>query len=186
MLDLSISLNPNERILISSEAVYPRTSLFSLGYNAIFGRLWLTNQRVVFRGPLEWQILDLPLSRVTSAEASERQIRTKGGEMEGFAAFMTTSTLMAIHFDNGGREYFAVKDIAGWSDAILRARPEAPPMAYVSMPSRRPGVETGPKELALLFGGAVAAMCLAGTCCAGLSVGAPFLLVALQNLSTGQ
>ena len=186
MPDLPVPLNPNERVLLDSEAVYPRTSLLGLGYNAIFGHLWLTNQRVVFRGPLVGQILSHPLSHVINAEASDRQIKTSGATIEGFAAFMTTSSLMVITFDNGGREYFAIKDIAGWAAAIVRAGPEAPPLEYTSMPSRRPGVETGPKELVLWFGGVVAAMCLAGTCCAGLTFGAPFLVVLLQNFSTGQ
>src|SRR5258706_4141729 len=109
MTDLPIPLNPNERVLLDSEGVYPRTSLLGLGYNAIFGHLWLTNQRLVFRGTLMGQILDLPLSRVTGAEASDRQIKTKGAKIEGFAAFMTTSTLMVISFDNGGPEYMVAQ-----------------------------------------------------------------------------
>ena len=47
MADLPIPLNPSERVLLDSESVYPRTSLLGLGYNAIFGHLWLTNQRLV-------------------------------------------------------------------------------------------------------------------------------------------
>jgi hypothetical protein len=183
---LPVPINPNEYVVLDSEAVYPRTSLLGLGYNAIFGQLWLTNQRLVFRGTLMGQILDLPLSRVTGAEASDRQIKTKGAKIEGFAAFMTTSSLMVITFDSGGREYFAVKDIAGWTAAILRARPKAPPMEYVSMPSRRPGVEAGVMDLVLWFGGAVAVVCLAGMCCSALTFGAPYLYVLLQNLSSGR
>jgi len=176
MAELPIPLSPGESVLTDAEAVYPKTSLLGFGYNAVFGRLWLTGHRLIFRGTIFEQILVFPVSRVTNAAPTERQIKTGGAKLDGFTSFMSFSTLMVVEFDNGGREYFAVKDLAGWSEAIKDAQRKAPLMEYAINPSRRPGVEAGFGQLMVWFAGAAALMCVGFVCCSGLTLALPFIL----------
>ncbi len=181
MPDLPVPLNSGESVWMDTEAIYPRNSLLGIGYNPVLGHLWLTNQRLVFKGTILGQTFAFPISRVTHAAPTQRQIKTSGAKPEGFAAFMNTSTLMVVEFDNGGREYFAVKDLAGWSEVILTARAKAPPLDYTSTPSRRSGVETGLGQAALWFGGAVALLCVGFACCVGLITLMPTILSSLNG-----
>jgi len=181
MSEQPIPLSPGESVMMDSEAVYPKTSRLGFGYNAVFGHVWLTNQRIIFRGTIFGQMLIFPVSHVTHAAPTERQIKTSSVNLPGFAAFMNFSTLMVVAFDNGGREYFAVKDLAGWSEAIMRAKQEAQPMDYAAMPSARPGVEAGVGRLLLWFGGVAALICVSFVCCSGLTFAMPIILSALGS-----
>lgn len=184
MADLPIPLNPGETVLRESDAVYPKNSLLGLGYNAVFGRLWLTDQRLVFRGTLLGQTLVFPLSHVTSAMPTERSIKTASVSVGGADAWTQWSSLMKVEFDGHAREYFAVKDMAGWTEGILAARAKAPEMPYTTTPNTRPGVETTGGQLVLWFGGVVGLMCLGFACCAGLTTFGPMLLVLIGGGSS--
>lgn len=181
MADLPVPPNPGETVLMDVEAVYPKNSLLGFGYNPVFGHLWLTGQRLIFRGTAFGHILAFPLSHVKGASATQRQIKTSGASVDGTPMFTGSSTVMVVNFDNGGREYFAVKDLAGWSEGIRAAQSKAPPLDYTAMPNRRPGVESSPGQLLLWFGGVVALMCVSLVCCAGLFTFLPVILTLLSG-----
>jgi hypothetical protein len=86
---------------------------------------------------------------------------------------------MRVEFDGSAREYFAVKDMAGWTEDILAARSKAPPLDYTTMPNTRPGVETTFGQIALWVGGALLLMCLGFACCTGLTMFGPAILALL-------
>lgn len=179
MSDLPIPLYPGETVLKETDAVYPKTTWPGLGYRLVFGRLWLTSGRLVFQGPSLDGPLVFPLSRVVDAAPGERRIRTRGISAEA-DAFTQTTTLMRVAFDDGGREYFAVKDIAGWADGIALARREAPPLAFTTLPGRRSGVETTTGQVVLWLVGGSLGLCAAGMCCVTLFLFSPAIL-ALMN-----
>jgi hypothetical protein len=183
MTDLPVAQNPGESILKEAEAVYPRSRALALGYRAVFGRLWLTDQRLIFRGAASGGVLSLPLGHVVDAAPSERTMRTaQRGDETG--AFTPVSTLMVVTFDNGGREYFAVKDLAGWTDSIQAAQSKALPLPYSDRPRRWQGVETSFGRLVLWLGGAALLMCSGLICCLTFAPLFPALLAVLG--STGK
>lgn len=173
MTDLPVPLNPGEAVLKEAEAVYPKNSLLGLGYNPVFGHLWLTDQRLIFHGTIFGQTRIYPLSRVVNAAPTERQIKTAGVSVGGADVFTQWSTLTLVEFDNGGREYFAVKDMAGWTEGILAAKVKAPPLDYVVAPNTRPGVETTFGKILLWFGGFAVALCVTFACCSTLTLFSP-------------
>lgn len=181
MSDLPDPLNAGEAVVREAEAVYPRNSWLGLGYRPVFGRLCLTNTRLIFQGTTLEQTLVFPLCCVVSARPTSRTIRTGKASEAGLAAFTQRSTLMVIEFDDGGREYFAVKDLAGWTQGILAARTAAPPMDYVTFPNRRPGVETTFGQIVLRVSSAALAVCLGLACCSALLLVSPSLLALLNG-----
>jgi len=180
MTDLPIPLNPGEAVLRESEAVYPKNSMLGIGYNAVFGHLWLTDQRLIFHGTILGQTRAYPLSHVTDVTPTDRQIKTAGVSVD-VASFTKWSSLLRVEFDGKAREYFAVKDMAGWTEGILAAKSKAPQLAYTTLPNTRSGVETTGGQLVLWFVGAAAGICLLFTCCVVVTLFSPSILALIGN-----
>lgn len=176
---------PGEISLKETDAVYPRNRWLGLGYRPTLGKLTLTNRRLIFKAAESQDGLAFPLAHIAGAEASGRTIRTAKIEADPLGSFTATSTLMLITFDDGGREYFAVKDLAGWTDSILAARKSAPPLDYTTIPNRRPGVETSFKQVVLWLAGLSALVCSASVCCSLALTFIPALLPFVALLGGG-
>jgi hypothetical protein len=178
MADLSIQNSPGETVLRENEAVYARNKMLALGYRPVAGHLRLTSSHLIFLDSASGETRSYPLCHIIHAGPSDYHTRTAAGSGD---AFTQTSTLMRISFSDGGREYFAVKDIAGWTEAINTARGMAPIIAYTDLPNRRSGVETTSGQIIAMVAAGLVGLCILMTCCATLILFSPVIIAMLNS-----
>ncbi len=173
MADFPLAFHPNETILNSDgKAAHAKNSL--LGYNVIFGTLWLTSQRIVFQPSPFGGILAYPLSHIASASKADVHIYSTVSA-GGFASTTTYEAGLHVEFDNGGKEYFIPTEIDAWAAAIREAKSSAPDLPYTQMPPRRSAVEEGKRGLWVILG-IMAGIIFLFLCTALACLVLPFLL----------
>src|SRR5690242_18511220 len=98
-----LPMNPDETILRSeAKAIRVKNSLLGIGYNVVYGTLWLTTQRIVFQSFVLNSITAYPLSHISSAEALDVTI----SERTSHYSSNSFNSALRLGFDNGGKEYF--------------------------------------------------------------------------------
>lgn len=173
MANFPLAFHPNETILNSDgKAAHAKNSL--LGYNVIFGTLWLTSQRIVFQAFPFGDILAYPLSHIVNASRKDVPIHSTVSAGD-FASTTTYDAGLFVEFDNGGKEYFIVTEIDAWASAIREAKPKTPDLPYSQMPPRRSAVEEGKRGLWVILG-IMGGMVLLFLCMALACLGLPFIL----------
>jgi len=147
MNNFPFPLDPEETILNSDEkSAYAKNSL--LGYNVVFGTLWLTSQRLVFQDSFLGGSFAYPLSRIVKAMRTDVQIYYRVSRYSSH----TYDAALYVEFDNGGREYFIAQDLAGFAQAIQTAKVSAPSLPYTKMPPLKSAVEQGNRGLWMILG----------------------------------
>lgn len=180
MSSFPIPLSADETILLSDEkAAHAKNSL--LGYNVIFGTLWLTSQRIVFQSSLFGGVIAYPLSHIAKASRADVHIYSRVS-VGGFASTTTYDAALYLEFDNGGKEYVIPKEIDAWASAILEARSAAPELPYSQMPPKRSAVEEGKRGLWIILG-IMAGIFLLFLCSAIACLGLPLILSLLGGNS---
>jgi hypothetical protein len=165
-----LSVNAGETILKTDEhASHVQNNL--LGYNLVFGALWLTDQRLVFRSAILANTLSYPLSRVASATRKEVRIWQKQSQYSS-GSF---DAALYVEFDDGGREYFLTDDLSAWAAAILSARSGAPDLPFTQVPPARSALEQGSRGVWVIIG-ILVGIVLLFLCTVFACVGLPFLL----------
>jgi hypothetical protein len=161
MKNFPLPLNANETILNSDEkSVYVKNSL--LGYNVIFGTLWITSQRLVFQDTIFGNSFAYPVKSIAKAQQSDVKIYYKVSRYQSH----TYDVALYLEFDNGGKEYFIPQDIAGFAQAILDTKVSAPSLPYTRTPPLRSAVEQGNRGVWVIFGimGGIVVLFLCSTC----------------------
>jgi len=167
-----LPLNAKETILKTDEhAAHVKNSPLGLGYNVIYGTLWLTDQRLVFRSALLASTLSYPLSRVADAARKDVSLSQR---QSGYSSQKYDAALY-VEFENGGKEYFLADDLSAWADAILSAKIAAPDLPFTQVPPTRSAVEQGSRGLWVIVG-IMAGIVLLFLCTVFACVGLPFLL----------
>jgi len=170
MTNFPLPLNPNETVLKTDEhAAHVRNN--ALGYNVIYGTLWLTDQRLLFRSALLGSTLSYPLSRVASAARREVSISQRQSRYSS----QSYDAALYVEFDNGGKEYFLADDLSDWAAALASAKSAAPNLPFTQMPPSRSAVEQGSRGL-WVIGGIMAGIVLLFLCTAVVCFGLPLLL----------
>lgn len=172
MSNFPLRLDVDEMILKTDEnAAFVRNNALGLGYNVIFGTLWLTTHRIVFQSSVLGRVVTYPLSRIAKATRSEVTISQKQTQY----AFRNYDAALRVEFDNGGREYFIPQNIADWATAIADAKTAAPEMQFTQAPPSHSAVEQGGRGVgviaAIMLGIVLLFLCTAAIC-----VGLPVLL----------
>lgn len=174
MTQFPLPLNTNETILKTDEdTAHVRNNVLGIGYNVIYGRLWLTDQRIVFKSALLGSTLSYPLSRVAKAERVEVNISHRQSQY----SFRNYDAALYIEFDNGGKEYFLTpaNDILDWAAAISNAKSTAPNLPFSQTPPSRSAVEQGSRGLGVIVG-IMVGIGLLFICTVLACVGLPLLL----------
>ncbi len=175
MSNFPLPLNAYETVLNSDEkAAYVKNGL--IGYNAIYGTLWLTSQRIVFQPSLFGNALSYPLSHIGKAVRANVSLARKTSQY----SFQSYDAALYVEFDNGGKEYFIPKDIDAWVAALLEAKTFAPNLPFTQTPPSRSAVEEGNRGLwiilGIMFGIVLLFICTAITC-----FGLPLVLSLFAN-----
>ena len=171
MSNFPLPLNVNETVLKSDEkAAHVKDNL--IGYNVIFGTLWLTSQRIVFQSALFGSALAYPLSHIGKAVRAEVSLSRRTSQYSS----QTYDAALYVEFDNGGKAYFIPEDIQAWASALLEAKAFAPNLPFTQMPPSRSAVEEGNRGLWVILG-IMGAIVLLFICTAIACIGLPFLLV---------
>ena len=144
-----------------------------LGYNVIYGTLWLTDQRLVFRSALLASTLSYPLSRVADAARKEVSLSQKQSQYSS----QKYDAALDVEFEDGGKEYFLTPagHLSAWADAILTARSAAPDLPFTQVPPTRSAVEQGSRGPWVIVG-IMAGIVLLFLCTLFACVGLPALL----------
>jgi hypothetical protein len=75
MANFPLLLHANEAILKSDEnAARVKNNVLGIGYNVIYGNLWLTTHRMLFQSSVLGSLVSYPLSRITRARRAEVSI----------------------------------------------------------------------------------------------------------------
>ena len=147
MKNFPLPLNAEETILNSDEkSAYVKNSL--LGYNVIFGTLWLTNHRIVFQSSILGNISAYPVKSIVKALRADVDIYYRVTRYQSH----TYNAALYLEFDNGGKEYFIPQNISGFAQAILDVKDSAPRLPYTQMPPLRSAVEQGNRGLWTILG----------------------------------
>lgn len=179
MKNFPLPFNTEETILNSDEkSVYVKNG--PLGYNVVFGMLWLTNQRLVFQDSLFGNSFAYPISRIVKALRVDKEIYYKTSQYSSH----TYDAALYLEFDNGGKEYFIPQDIASFAQAIQDAKVSAPSLPYTRMPPLKSAVEQGNRGLWVILG-IVGGIVLLFLCTACSCLVLPSLLSALSGNSGG-
>ncbi|MBI3150550.1 MAG: hypothetical protein HYZ21_00305 [Chloroflexi bacterium] len=169
MTNFPLPLNQDESILkTDSSAAHVRNAALGMGYNVIYGMLWLTDQRLVFRSAILGNTLSYPLSRVAKAERVEVSLSRRQTQFSS----QFYDAALRVEFDNVGREYFLTNEIADWAAAISNAKATAPNLPFTQMPPTTSAVEQGARGLWVILGimaGIVLLFCCSVVACFGLS-----------------
>lgn len=130
---------PGETVLREKDqVVHFANSPLGFGYNTIFGHLTLTNQRIVFKRLFSGKVTAYPLKHITGASVVQKNAAVRDFRY----AFQYSHQVLLVEFDNGGREYFLIKDEPEtWAQAILSARGDAPSLPYVQIPPTKSGMD---------------------------------------------
>jgi len=172
MTTFPLALNVDETVLKTDEhAAHVKNNPLGLGYNVIYGTLWLTDQRLVFRSALLASTLSYPLSRVASATRKEVSFSQR---QSGYSA-QTYEAALYVEFDNGGKEYFITNELSAWAAEILNARSTTPDLPFTQVPPTRSAVEQGSRGLWVIVG-IMAGIVLLYLCTVFACVALPFLL----------
>ncbi len=172
MPNFPLPLNPDETILRSEgKALCVKNSLLGIGYNVVYGTLWLTNQRIIFHSSALGSITAYPLSHISTAEALEVTIRQRTGRYSS----NTFNSALRLGFDNGGKEYLIPDNIPEWAAAILEARITSPTLAYSQTPPTTSAVEQGGRGC-WIMAGIFAGIALLFVCTTSACILLPFLL----------
>lgn len=172
MPDFPLQTNPDETVFRSEEhAKHVKNSLLGIGYNVVYGTLWLTSQRFVFHSFPLGNITAYPLSHIASAEAVEVNITERLTRY----SFNTFNSTLRLGFDNNGKEYFIPADSAAWAAAILEARAASPSLPYSQTPPTISAVEQGNRGC-WVIAGIFAAIVLCFVCSAAGFLAFTFLL----------
>ena len=172
MTTFPLPLNANETTLKTDEhAAHVKNNPLGLGYNVIYGTLWLTDQRLVFRSALLASTLSYPLSRVASAARTKVSLAQKQSQYSS----QSYDAALYVEFEDGGKEYFLTDDLSAWADAILSARSSAPDLPFTQTPPTRSAVEQGSRGLWVIVG-ILAGIVLLFLCTAFICIGLPALL----------
>ena len=174
MTNFPLPLNANETILKTDEhAAHVKNNALGLGYNVIYGTLWLTDQRILFRSAVLGSTLSYPLSRV--ANAARRQVSIS--QRQSQYAAQSYDAALYIEFDNGGREYFLLPadELSDWAAEISRLKSTAPNLPFTQLPPARSAVEQGSRGLWVIVG-IMAGIVLLFLCTALACIGLPLLL----------
>ena len=170
MTTFPLPLNGDETILqMDEQAAHVKNNL--LGYNVIYGTLWLTDQRLVFRSALLANTLSYPLSRV--ADAARKGVSLS--QRQSPYSSQSYDAALYVEFENGGKEYFLTEDLAAWATALLSARSSAPALPFTQVPPTRSAVEQGSRGL-WVIAGILAGIVLLFLCTVFACVGLPVLL----------
>jgi len=170
MTTFPLPLNGDETILQTDEqAAHVKNNL--LGYNVIYGTLWLTDQRLVFRSALLANTLSYPLSRVANAARKEVSLSQRQSPYSS----QSYDAALYVEFENGGKEYFLTEDLSAWATALLRARSAAPALPFTQVPPTRSAVEQGSRGL-WVIAGMLAGIVLLFLCTVFACVGLPVIL----------
>src|SRR5215213_1795179 len=128
MTTFPLPLNGDETILQTDEqAAHVKNNL--LGYNVIYGTLWLTDQRLVFRSALLANTLSYPLSRVADAARKEVSLSQRQSPYSS----QSDDAALYVEFENGGKECFLTEDLSAWATALLSARSAAPALPFTQV-----------------------------------------------------
>jgi len=171
MTTFPLPLNANETILKTDEhAAHVKNNALGLGYNVIYGTLWLTDQRILFRSAVLGNMLSYPLSRVANAARRQVSISQRQSQQSYDAA-------LYVEFDNGGREYFLLPtgELSDWAAEISRLKSTAPNLPFTQLPPARSAVEQGNRGLWVIVG-IMAGIVLLFLCTAMACIGLPMLL----------
>src|SRR5215207_4689098 len=170
MTTFPLPLNAEETILkTDDQAAHVKSGM--LGYNVIYGTLWLTDQRLVFRSALLASTLSYPLSRVASAVRQEVSLSQR---QSPYSAQRYDAALY-VEFEGGGKEYFLTDDLSAWAEAILSARSAAPDLPFTQIPPARSAVDQGSRGLWVIVA-IIAGIVLLFLCTVLVCVGVPALL----------
>jgi len=170
MTTFPLPLNGDETILQTDEqAAHLKNNL--LGYNVVYGTLWLTDQRLVFRSALLANTLSYPLSRVADAARKEVSLSQRQSPYSS----QSYDAALYVEFENGGKEYFLTEDLSAWATALLSARSAAPALPFTQVPPTRSAVEQGSRGL-WVIAGILAGIVLLFLCTVFACVGLPVLL----------
>jgi hypothetical protein len=170
MSNFPLPLNANETVLKSDEkAAHVKDNL--IGYNVIYGTLWLTSQRVIFQPALFGSALAYPLSHIGKAVRAEVSLSRRTSQYSS----QSYDAALYVEFDNGGKLYFIPEDIQAWASALLEAKALAPNLPFTQMPPRRSAVEEGKRGLWIILG-VMGAIILLFICMAITCFGLPLLL----------
>jgi hypothetical protein len=172
---LPVSLNPGETVLREDDqAIHVKNNPIGIGYNVIYGTLWLTSQRIVFSSFPLGNVLTYPLRRITGATRAEISVshRTVSSPLYTRRTFFDAG--LKLDFDNSGREYLIPREIDDWVQAIRAAQLAAPDLPYVQVPPLTSAVEQGSRVGVLV--GIFFAVVLCFLCGVGGVLGVIFLL----------
>ena len=127
MSSFPIPLNSAETILRSEEnCIFIKNSPLGVGYNLVYGTLWLTSQRVVFHAGFSGANEIYPLSRLANAASAEVNVARKNLDIGIYQNYTSFNSGLRLDFDNNGLVYFIPKDIDSWAAAVLAAKGGAP------------------------------------------------------------
>ena len=147
MKNFPLPLNAEETILNCDEkSVYIKNSL--LGYNVIFGTLWLTSQRLVFQDSIFGNSFAYQVRCIAKAVRADVNIYYRASRYHSY----TYDAALYLEFDNGGKEDFIPQDITSFAQAILDAKDSAPRLPYTRTPPLRSAVEQGNRGLWTILG----------------------------------
>ena len=172
MTNFPLPLHANETILKTDEnAARVKNNALGIGYNVIYGTLWLTRDRMIFQSSVLGSLVSYPLSRMTKASRAEVSISQRQTQY----SFKSYDAALHIEFDNGGKEYFIPQNIDDWPRAISDAKVAAPDMPFAQAPPSRSAVEQGGRGIgviaAIMLGIVLLFLCTAAAC-----IGLPLLL----------
>jgi len=173
MTNFPLGLYANEMILKTDEnAARVKNNALGIGYNVIFGTLWLTTHRLIFQSSVLGSLISYPLSRITKA----RRVEVSISQRQGQYSFKNYDAALHIEFNNNGKEYFIPQNIEDWARAILDVKAAAPDMPFTQAPPSRSAVEQGGRGFgviaAIMLGIVLLFLCTAVTC-----IGLPLLLL---------
>jgi hypothetical protein len=173
MPNLPVSYLPGENIMREdAKAVHVKNNVLGLGYNLVYGALWLTSQRLIFQSLPLGNLIIYPLSHINNAIHVD--VRISGDRYNSF------DSAFYLEFDNGGQEYFIPQDISAWVVATLSVKASAPALPFTQTPPNRSAVQEGQRGL-WFFGGILVIVVLCFLCSVAACVGFPFLLSMLSK-----
>lgn len=193
MSTFPLPLLENEAVLKEDDKALFIKNTLGIGYHVLYGKLWLTNARLVHQDFPLGRLTTYPLSRITRAVRESVDVAEKKFEIKGvYTSWKTYNTALSLTFDNSGLEYFIPQDIDGWAQAITQAISSAPVLEYTQTPPIRPSLASDPPNgtkpkagsssrlIWILIGLAILFICGISAC-----VGVPFILGILSGGGSG-
>jgi hypothetical protein len=181
-----------EKILKEDDKALFIKNALGIGYNILYGKLWLTSARLVHQDFPLGRLTTYPLCHITQAVRESVNVAQKKFEIKGvYTSWTNFNVALSLTFDNGGLEYFIPQDIDGWAQAVTQAKSNAPTLEYTHTPPVRPSLAADPQtaspaarssaRLIWVFIGIVFLFVCAVTAC----VAVPFVMAILGGGSSG-